>query len=780
MSNHVIIIGCGGREHAIAQTIRRKNPFVHLYCVGIWDNPGIQELTTKYVSSTHWTTGFDVLKRELMNQEFMVVVGPEKPLSEGIADFIESTYEMPCIGPTKEYARIETSKSFLRKLMSKDSFLSEHAPHWVLCNNQDEACEAIDTFYKNNIRVVIKPDGLTSGKGVYVQDVDFVSSKSAKDYIGTLHGLIVLEERLVGQEFTLMSFCDGKTCKHMPIVKDVKRLSTRGPNTGGMGSISFVGGKPFFLDDKDVKVAQEINQTVMKRLNQECKDTRGYKGILYGSFMKTIDGKIKVIEYNARFGDPEAINVLYHLETNLLTVFTAISKGTLGKIKIKWDVTKNTMVKYLVPAAYPTIHERPGYLRLKLHRPISDNKYGLQILLAGIKSKKYHEHQYEMTGSRAVAMLIRGNNSHEELERQLNSHFSLFDEKEVNYRESLLESSDSDSDDSLTDYGDEAEALLTYDDTGVNIDVANQAVKQIKSAVTSTWDSRVTGKFGDFGGSFRISPQIELVSSTDGVGTKTQLVLQTLGEKDGYFSLGQDIVNHCVNDVLVQFAKPLFFLDYLGVPEIKPNNLEALVSGMSQACKQVGCAIVGGETAEMPDIYRPNTCDIVGTMIGQKITNVKPSKVREGDIVIGIKSSGPHTNGYTLIRQLLLINNVKTEIVKKLGLCNVHRCYLKDFENLLANDIVPHAMCHITGGGFVSNPSRVLPKDLTIEFIDWDMPEPFKSIQAWGHLSKPEMMRTFNCGVGFLFIVNPEQVSKVLTVLGTDNAFKCGTVIKIN
>jgi phosphoribosylamine--glycine ligase/phosphoribosylaminoimidazole synthetase len=786
----VIIVGCGGREHAIVNAIRKQNPFVKLYCIGVWENPGIQQWTTKYVCAPHWMQGFGMLSRELLptttTVEPLVVVGPEKPLSEGIVDWVKKNAQMKCVGPTQAYAQVETSKIFLRKLMTENAFLTKHAPYWVQCRNPQETCDAIDRFYENRIPVVIKPDGLTSGKGVQVQDVDFVTATAAKDYVRSLHGStrILLEQRLKGREFTLMSFCDGKTCKHMPVVQDFKRLNdgNRGPNTGGMGSVSFAGGRPDFLSAFDLQCARRINETVFAELNRKLRraEHEGYKGILYGSFMKTAKD-VMVIEYNARFGDPEVMNVLSHLRTNLLTIFDAIVNGYLDRLTIEWDLSFNTVVKYLVPAAYPESHHRMGHLRLKLHRPSLPIVMEPEILLAGVHSKQYHEHQYALTGSRSLAMIKRGTASHQELERELNGHFQLFDETDVTFREHLFASeSDNDSDDSDSDSDDNhncsSHSRDSYSAAGVNIDRANRAVKAIETAVTSTWDpQKVKGKFGDFGGCFRLSDDQELVASTDGVGTKSQLVLRVLGPAKGYESLGQDIVNHCVNDILVQFARPLFFLDYVGVPTIEPENLKHLVTGMAKACQQVHCAILGGETAEMPSIYRPETCDIVGTMVGRKVPS-KIQPVRVNDAVIGVRSSGPHTNGYTLIRKLLETLELDDETILESGFCNIHRCYLPHFERLLRAGIVPHAMCHITGGGFEDNPPRVLPANLTIQFREWQFPEPFRSLQE--HLSRQEMMRTFNCGIGFLFIVSPDQAPKVMKILGTDDCFRCGTVVE--
>ncbi len=299
----------------------------------------------------------------------------------------------------------------------------------------------------------------------------------------------------------------------------------------------------------------------------------------------------------------------------------------------------------------------------------------------------------------------------------------------------------------------------SYQEAGVNIDAGNQAVALMKSAVQSTYTPQVLSEVGSFGGLYDIS-QLEtnavLVASTDGVGTKVALAAQ-LGRYQG---IGMDIVNHCVDDILVQGAKPLFFLDYFATARLDPVVVAEIVTGMAEACKQNGCALLGGETAEMPGVYTDQSFDVAGTIVGVvNRSQILPKKenLKAGDVLIGFSSNSPHTNGYSLIRRLctgenLLVN--RPELGGSLGdlLLRPHRSYLGLISPVL--DKIK-ALVHITGGGFYENIPRVLPDHLGA-FIDknsWQVPPLFGWIQSKGKLPQKEMYRVFNMGIGMIAVV---------------------------
>ncbi len=310
---------------------------------------------------------------------------------------------------------------------------------------------------------------------------------------------------------------------------------------------------------------------------------------------------------------------------------------------------------------------------------------------------------------------------------------------------------------------------MTYKDAGVDIDAANLAVSKIKGFVKETYNSRVLSNVGSFGGLFQIDDENVLVSSTDGVGTKLKLAFMT----DKHDTIGQDLVNHCVNDILVMKAKPLFFLDYIGTGKLRPHVIEQIVKGLSKACKENGCALIGGEIAEMPGMYKENEYDLASFIVGSVKKNdlVDINKLKVGDVVIGLSSNGLHTNGYSLAIKILL-EHKKLDLNKKpkeLGctlkeeLMKIHVSYLKPVNELMEKFEIK-AMTHITGGGLVENIPRVLPKGCSVQLYqkNWKIQPVFELIKKYGNVPEKEMYRTFNMGIGFVLIVNKQDSNNIL------------------
>jgi len=311
---------------------------------------------------------------------------------------------------------------------------------------------------------------------------------------------------------------------------------------------------------------------------------------------------------------------------------------------------------------------------------------------------------------------------------------------------------------------------LRYGSAGVDLDASNAAKNRIKKLVESTFTPGVLGGFGGFGGMFRVPPGLEkpiLVSSADGVGTKIKVAI----EANRHDTIGRDLVNHCVNDILVQGALPLFFLDYVAFGKLDPAVVEAVVAGVAAGCRENGCALIGGETAEMPGLYAPPDYDLAGFIVGyvEEIRILGPHRVRPDDILVALPSSGLHTNGYSLARKI-----VKDRL--RLGpddafpggggavadvLLAEHRSYLPALKPVL--DRV-HAMAHITGGGLPENVNRALPNtlDAVIDTSSWEVPGVFRILQEAGSVEPVEMYRTFNMGVGMVVICAPADVNGVL------------------
>jgi phosphoribosylformylglycinamidine cyclo-ligase len=309
---------------------------------------------------------------------------------------------------------------------------------------------------------------------------------------------------------------------------------------------------------------------------------------------------------------------------------------------------------------------------------------------------------------------------------------------------------------------------ITYRDAGVDIDAGNEVVERIKPLVKRSFRPEVMGGLGGFGALFDLSGKYKepvLVSGTDGVGTKLKLA-QQLNRHD---TIGIDLVAMCVNDVLVQGAEPLFFLDYFATGKLHVDTTVAVVGGIAKGCEMSGCALIGGETAEMPDMYPPGEYDLAGFCVAavEKSKLLDGAKVREGDVLIGIASSGPHSNGYSLIRKIYDRAGRPADLdvggVKLIdALMAPTQLYVKPVLELLGKHDL-HAMAHITGGGITENIIRVIPDGLglDIEASEIVLPPVFEWLQREGAVPNEEMWRTFNCGVGFVLVVAPDDVAAV-------------------
>ncbi len=311
---------------------------------------------------------------------------------------------------------------------------------------------------------------------------------------------------------------------------------------------------------------------------------------------------------------------------------------------------------------------------------------------------------------------------------------------------------------------------LHYRSAGVDLSVSDDAKARIAKLVASTATGGSLGAFGGFGGMFRMPQGMRspvLVSSADGVGTKLRIAIDT-GRND---TVGHDLVNHCVNDILVQGARPLFFLDYVAFGKLDPNVLEAVVSGIAAGCRENECALVGGETAEMPGLYAGSDYDLAGFILGcvEESAVLGAARVRDGDVLIGLESSGLHTNGYSLARKVVAESmqlgyddrfpDMEASVAEVL--LATHRSYLRGLQPVLQRI---HAMAHITGGGLPGNLSRAMPSslDAVVETSSWEIPAVFTALENAAHIPPAEMFRVFNMGVGMVVIAAPSEADEII------------------
>ncbi len=347
-------------------------------------------------------------------------------------------------------------------------------------------------------------------------------------------------------------------------------------------------------------------------------------------------------------------------------------------------------------------------------------------------------------------------------------------------------------------------SVLTYEDAGVSIDTMEEGLKDAREMIKSTYRAEVLSHQGQFGGLFALDKnkydEPILVSSTDGVGTKLKIAFMA----NKHNTVGEDLVAHCGNDIVVLGAEPLFFLDYLGTSKLDRQVMVQILEGLSRGCREIGCALIGGETAEMPSFYQPGEYDLVGTIVGvvDRKSIVDGSMIKHGDIILGLGSSGLHTNGYSLARKILfeVCGHSVTDFIKELNstICEEflkpHKSYVKTVLRLINkfNDILPDGkvnfrikgLAHITGGGLIDNIPRILPKDCNalIKKGSWDILPVFGFLQKKGNVEESEMFRVFNMGIGMVIVVSPESADTIVNELelAEERVYKIGCIIEGN
>ena len=390
MVNKILVIGSGAREHAIVRALDRSHQEKEIFCLASNMNPGIAALCDELLIGNFNDPDFVVNYTNEIGAT-LAIIGPENPLENGVADALWGV-KVKVVGPKKDLAKLETSKAFTRDLLREYNIPG--GPQYQTFNSLAGVTEFLNVLGKN---YVVKYDGLAGGKGVKVSGEHLHSHDEALAYCQELTDKgseFVIEEKFIGEEFSLMSFCDGNTLKHMPAVQDHKRAyeGDTGPNTGGMGTYSDANHSLPFLTENDIVEAHQINTQTAKAVKDKFGE--GYQGILYGGFMATASG-VKLIEYNARFGDPEAMNVLSLLESDFIEICNGITDGTLDNLDVKFQ-NKATVCKYAVPEGYPNSPVKNEQINVSK----IENPDGLFYASVDIQNGKLVE-----AGSRTVAVV---------------------------------------------------------------------------------------------------------------------------------------------------------------------------------------------------------------------------------------------------------------------------------------------------------------------------------------------------------------------------------------
>ena len=728
---NVLIIGSGGREHAIAWKLSQSPLLDQLYIAP--GNIGMANLGILVPLSVKDSAGIlTFVKNKGVD---LVVIGPELALEAGVSDELRA-HGIAVFGPSKTAARIETSKRFAKEFMQRHAIPTAR---FAAFSDFNKASDYLKTV---SHPIVIKASGLAAGKGVLLPDTLEESLTALKEIMlegefGKAGEEVVIEERLQGEEVSLLAFCDGKSVAVMPAAQDHKRLldHDKGPNTGGMGAFA-----PSPCLSKE-RIEDLIKSVLIPAVDGLRAEGMPYIGVLYAGLMLTEDG-VKVLEFNARFGDPETQAILPLLETDLLEIFKACTDGSLDDLQLGWHDGAAVCV-VLASAGYPA-QNLTGYPISGLDVPIENG----MVFHAGTRLDGV---QPVNAGGRVLGVTCWNSTLRSAIEHvyQVVTGISFTG---MQYRHDIGQK------------GLKSATPATYQSAGVNIEAGNKAVDLMRSAVLSTYNERVLAGIGSFGGLFDASglgSQPVLVASTDGVGTKVELAARL----DRLSGIGEDMVNHCINDILVQGARPLFFLDYFAAARLKPEQAAEIVTGMASACRAAGCVLLGGETAEMPGVYHDNAFDVAGTIVGVvERSRILPrlADMQSGDLLVGFSSNGPHTNGYSLIRKICRshdLNVWRKELKSSLAdaLLAPHRSYLKVVEPALTKT---KGLAHITGGGFIENIPRMLPEGLqaVIDLSTWPVPPLFQWLQAQGGIELTEMFHVFNMGIGMVAVVSPQDL----------------------
>uniref|UniRef100_A0A2K5Q0T5 Trifunctional purine biosynthetic protein adenosine-3 n=1 Tax=Cebus imitator TaxID=2715852 RepID=A0A2K5Q0T5_CEBIM len=680
MAARVLVIGSGGREHTLAWKLAQSNHVKHvLVAPGNAGTACSEKISNTAVSISDHTALAQFCKDEKI--EF-VVVGPEAPLAAGIVGNLMSA-GVRCFGPTAEAAQLESSKRFAKDFMDRHGIPTAQ---WKAFTKPEEACSFI--MSADFPALVVKASGLAAGKGVIVAKTKEEACKAVQEIMqekafGVAGETIVIEELLDGEEVSCLCFTDGKTVAPMPPAQDHKRLleGDGGPNTGGMGAYC---------------PAPQQQEGIP------------YTGILYAGIMLTKDGP-KVLEFNCRFGDPECQVILPLLKSDLYEVIQSTLDGLLCTSLPVWLENHTALTVVMASKGYPgdysTGVEITGFPEAQAQ--------GLEVFHAGTALKNG---KVVTQGGRVLAVTAIRENLVSALEEAKKGLAAIKFEGAI-YRK---------------DIGFRAIAFLqhprglTYRESGVDIVAGNMLVKKIQPLAKATSRSGCNVDLGGFAGLFDLKAagfkDPLLASGTDGVGTKLKIA-QLCNKHD---TIGQDLVAMCVNDILAQGAEPLFFLDYFSCGKLDLNVTEAVIAGIAKACGKAGCALLGGETAEMPDMYPPGEYDLAGFAVGaverdQKLPHLEI--ITEGDVIVGIASSGLHSNGFSLVRKIVAKSSLQYSSPAPDGfgdqtlgelLLTPTRIYSHSLLPVLRSGHVK-AFAHITGGGLLENIPRVLPEKFGVD-----------------------------------------------------------------
>jgi len=742
-------VGNGGREHALAWKLSQSNAVESIIAVpgngGTATLPKVRNDTS--VKADDYPGLVALAQKNNVN---LVVPGPEAPLVDGIEGYFKEV-GIRCYGPSKLAARMEGSKTFSKDFMKKYNIPTAAYENF---SDYESAKKYLDSINHN---VVLKASGLAAGKGVIIPANKEEAHAGLKEIMldkefGAAGDEIVIEEFLEGDELSILTFSDGYTIRSLPPAQDHKRIfdGDQGPNTGGMGCYA-----PTNIATKEL--IEEVERTILQpTIDGMRKERYPFVGTLFTGLMITKDGP-KTLEYNVRFGDPETQTLLPLIsrDTDLAEVMIACTEGWLDTLDVKVD-NKSSATVVVAAGGYPGSYAKGT--PMDVTTPAEDTN----IFHAGTTIK---DDQLQTSGGRVIAAQAVAENLEQAVKKAyLGVEHIKFDK--MFYRKDIAHRA-------FKPTAATKEAL-TYASAGVSIDAGNDFVERIKKAVASTKRAGADAEIGGFGGEVDMEKAgyagaPVLVGAIDGVGTKL-MIAQALEKHD---TVGIDLVAMNVNDLVVQGAEPLMFLDYYGCSKLKLENAAAFVEGVAKGCIDANCALVGGETAEMPGMYQKDDYDAAGAAIGAMSNDLRlPRKddMVEGDILLGLASNGVHSNGFSLVRRIIAREKLAytdpapwdNSTTTGLSLLTPTRIYVRPLLQVTNKKLIK-GLSHITGGGLTENIPRMLPSSLAaeVDVAAWQLPPVFKWLKQAGNVAAAELGRTFNTGIGMVAVVSKENVEVV-------------------
>ncbi|TIB74066.1 Phosphoribosylformylglycinamidine cyclo-ligase [Wallemia mellicola] len=758
MSLRVLILGNGGREHTLAYTLA-ESKLVESIVVAPGNGGTADIKKCKNFECGHAPKDFARLVEYAVNNDInLVIPGPEQPLVDGVETHFRKA-GISVFGPSQRAAQCEGSKTFAKDFMARHNIPTAAFQNFTK-DQSPAAKEYVRQSYANGISLVVKADGLAGGKGVIMPStmeecLQEVENVLEKQQFGAAGSSLVLEQLLTGPELSVLAFTDGYTVHALPAAQDHKRIGEgdSGPNTGGMGAYT-----PAPAETPEVR--KECLRIIKNTVDGMRKDGFPMVGMLFTGFMVDPTG-VKVLEYNVRFGDPETQALLRLLspESDLAEIMKACVDRRLDCVKFSLREGEHAVSVVLASGGYPGKY--PTGVPIK----INDLPKDVVAYHAGTAIK---DGQLVTAGGRVLAVSAFGSTLREALDKAYKGVDAIEFEGKT-FRKDIAHRA----------LKENTEEGMTYAQAGVSIEEGNRLVDLIKPTVKATKRSGADADIGGFGGAFDLKAagfkDPILVCGTDGVGTKIKIAHNT----KIHDSVGIDLVAMSVNDLIVQGAEPLLFLDYYACSKLQVDDAAAVIKGIAEGCRQANCALIGGETAEMPNIYTDDPLDdydLAGFAVGavERPEILPKDNIKEGDVLVGVSSSGIHSNGYSLVHKIIAhafgsdidYRSIKAPWGERSvaeELLTPTKIYVKSTLPVIREGLIK-GMSHITGGGFTENIPRVLPKGLgaIVDANTWKRPAVFDWLQKNGRVASNEMARTFNNGIGMVLVVDAQDAEKVV------------------